>query len=97
MPLAARLADICTGHECWPPRPNDQGSPNVRINGRPAHRQTDHWMTHCCPEIPECHDSHLAAGSPTVRVNGLQKGRIGDPVACGSAVMTGSPNVNVGP
>lgn len=89
----ARLYDICTGHTCWPSRPNDQGSPNVFVNGRPAHRVGDHWQVHCCTD---CHDSVLAAGSPTVFVNGRALGRIGDPVACGSRVATGSPNVFAG-
>lgn len=91
---AARLNDVCTGHGCWPPRPNDQGSPNVFINSRPAHRQYDHWVVHCCDE--SCHDSALASGSPTVFTNSRQQGRIGDPVMCGSSVMTGSSNVFVG-
>lgn len=91
MPAVVRLGDTCTGHGCFPSRPNDQGSPNVFVNSIPAHRQSDHWVTHCCP--PPCHDSNLAAGSPNVFVNNLQVGRIGDPVACGSACATGSPNV----
>lgn len=88
-----RLGDFCTGHGCWGSRPNDQASSNVFVNGIGAHRQGDHWQTHCCPAIPECHDSTLASGSSTVYVNGKQLGRIGDPVACGSLVLTGSPNV----
>ena len=86
----ARLNDLCTGHGNCPPRPNDQGSPNVFINNLPAHRQTDHWTVHCD------HDSNLAAGSSTVYTNNLQQGRIGDPVACGSSVAEGSPNVFAG-
>ncbi|MDR1978310.1 MAG: PAAR domain-containing protein [Synergistaceae bacterium] len=97
MPACARVGDLCTGHGCWPPRPNDQGSPNVFVNGIPWHRQGDHWEPHTCPPIPETHDSILAFGSPTVFVNGKEGGRIGDPVACGSVVMTGSPDVFIGP
>ena len=94
MPGAARLADICTGHGCWPPRPNVQASPNVIINKRGAHRQSDNWAPHCCP--PPCHGGILARGSATVFVNYLQAGRIGDPVSCGSFVATGSSNVIIG-
>ena len=99
MPSAARLNDICTGHECWPPRPSIEGSPNVFVNGRPLHRQGDGWDVHCCthPDCPHgCHKSILASGSSTVFVNGKQAGRIGDPVACGGNVATGSENVFVG-
>lgn len=87
MPAIARLFSICSGHGCWPPRPNDTASPNVFVEGLGIHRQGDHWMAHCCVS---CHDSILAAGSPSVYINGLQCGRIGDPVACGSKVMTGA-------
>jgi len=94
MPAAVRLGDECTGHGCFPSRVNDQGSPNVFINGKPAHRQGDHWVTHCCA-IP-CHDSTASGGSSSVFVNGKPKVRIGDEVACGSAAAQGSPNVFVG-
>lgn len=91
MPPVVRLGDICSGHGCWPSRPNDQGSADVFTNNIPTHRLGDHWTTHCCP--PPCHDSNLAAGDPTVFANFLQVGRIGDPVACGSVCATGSNNV----
>ncbi len=68
---------------------------DVFVNGIPWHRQGDGWEPHCCDGA--CHSSVLAAGSPTVFVNGKQAGRIGDPVACGSSVATGSPNVFCGP
>lgn len=72
-----------------------QGSPNVFVNNLPWHRQTDAWAVHCCLII--CHASVLAKGSPTVFVNNLEAGRVGDPVKCGSFVMTGSPNSYCGP
>lgn len=93
MPPVVRLGDIDTGHGCWPPRPNAQGSPNVFANGIPAHRLGDAWSVHCCPTIPECHASNLAGASPNVFVNGIPWGRIGDAVACGSSCAQGSPNV----
>lgn len=94
MPAVARFGDSCTGHGCFPSRPNDQGSPNVYVNGLPAHRQGDHWATHCCP--PPCHDSVLAAGSSSVYINGRPLGRVGDPVACGSVIASGSSDVFAG-
>ncbi len=94
MPAVHRLGDVCTGHGCFGSRPNNQASPNVFINGIPAHRQGDSWSSHCCG--PPCHGSTLAAGSSTVFVNSLQLARIGDPVACGSACASGSGNVFAG-
>jgi uncharacterized Zn-binding protein involved in type VI secretion len=93
---ATRLGDICTGHGCWPPRPNDQASTNTFINSLGAHRFGDHWETHCCPHIPECHDSVTSEGSTTVFVNGKSATRIGDGVACGSVIAQGSPSVFIG-
>lgn len=94
MPAVTRLGDNCTGHGCWPPRPNNQASPNVFVNGIAVHRQGDGWAVHCCG--PACHAGNLASGSATVYVNGKQCGRVGDPVNCGSTAAEGSPNVFAG-
>jgi len=94
MAAATRLGDRCTGHGCWPPRPSTGSSSTVFINGIGAHRQGDGWATHCCG--PACHASTLAQGSASVFVDGRALGRIGDPVACGSRVAQGSPNVFAG-
>lgn len=92
MPAAHRHRDLCTGHACWPPRPNAQASPDVYVNDLGSHRLSDNWEAHCCLG---CHGGNLQAGSPNVFVNDLEKGRIGDPVDCGSYCMTGSPDVFV--
>ncbi|MBD9483906.1 PAAR domain-containing protein [Pseudomonas sp. PDM14] len=94
MPAVTRQGDACTGHGGFPPRASSSGSPNVLINGIPAHRQGDAWPSHCDPN--SCHASTLAQGSGTVRVNGKPLGRVGDAVACGSTVAAGSPNVFAG-
>jgi uncharacterized Zn-binding protein involved in type VI secretion len=94
MPAVTRLGDKCTGHGCFPPRPNTAASENVFVNNIAVHRQNDAWDTHCCG--PSFHDSVLASGSGTVFVNNLQIARIGDPVACGSAIAAGSGNVFAG-
>jgi uncharacterized Zn-binding protein involved in type VI secretion len=94
MPAVVRLGDVCTGHGCFGSRPNVQGSSDTFVNGLPVHRQTDGWASHCCG-LP-CHSSVLAAGSAVTYVNGLQLGRVGDPVACGSACATGSPDTSSG-
>lgn len=88
------LGALCTGHGCFPPRPNDEASDDVFVNNFRVHRQSDHWETHSCP--PDEHDSTLASGSSTVFVNNLECSRIGDPVACGSLIAEGSVNVLCG-
>lgn len=94
MPAVAKLGSMCTGHDGYPPRASDAGSPNVFVNGVPVHRQGDHWVSHC--KSGSCHDSVLTAGSASVFVNGKAIGRVGDSVACGSKVSTGSTNVFAG-
>jgi uncharacterized Zn-binding protein involved in type VI secretion len=91
MPVA-RLADICTGHHCYPPRPNVQGSENVFVNSRPHHRLGDAWAAHCCPG-KGCHGSVTCTGSSTVFINSIPAARVGDLVCCSSSIMTGSFNV----
>lgn len=85
-----RLTDKCSGHGCWPPRPNDEASDNVICNELGVHREGDHWPSHCCG--PNCHDSHLAKGHKNIIVNGKGISFTGAPVACGSVAMEGSIN-----
>lgn len=93
---ACRMGDLSTGHSpCFPPRPNYQGSEDVLINKRKAHRQGDKWFPHTCPGTGT-HDGVLAAGSSTVYINGKQAARIGDSISCGDFVMTGSGDVLIG-
>jgi uncharacterized Zn-binding protein involved in type VI secretion len=94
MPAVVRLADLCSGHHCYPPRPNVAASTDVFVNRLGAHRQTDAWARHCCGVA--CHASVTAGGSGSVFVNGLPLARIGDPVACGSICAQGSHNVYAG-
>lgn len=93
MPAAHRLGDLCTGHGCWPPRPNISASSDVLVNNLGSHRLGDGWAVHCCDD--DCHGAVAAQGSPNVFVNGLPKCRIGDAVSCGSSMATGSPDVIV--
>lgn len=93
MPAACRLGDMSTGHDGFSPRPNVQGSPNVMINGIPAHRVGDKWTFH--NKSRATHEGVLAQGSPNVFVNGMPIGRIGDQISCGDTVAQGSPNVFV--
>jgi uncharacterized Zn-binding protein involved in type VI secretion len=95
MPAVTRQGDSCTGHDACPPRSSTGGSPDVLVNGIPAHRQGDSWGAHGCPVHPS-HGSVLASGSSTVFANGKAIGRIGDPVACGGSAASGSPNVFAG-
>lgn len=92
---AGRLGDKQSGHGCYPPTSCVTGSGNVVINQKPAMRQGDTFVKHCCP-TRGCHTPVLSNGSSTVKINGKQAGRIGDPTGCGAKVMVGSGNVIIG-
>lgn len=94
MPALHRKGDIGSGHGCYTPRPNIQGSPNVFTNNISNHRVGDAWAVHCCPGNG-CHDGTMAEGSPNVFTNNKAQARIGDDVDCGSVAAQGSPNVFV--
>ena len=95
MPAVVRLGDVDTGHDACPPRPNNQVSPNVFVNGLGVHRLGDSYALHGCPDHPP-HSAVAASGSRTVFMNGKACCRIGDAVSCGSAMETGSSNVFAG-
>ncbi len=106
---ACRKSDLCTGHECYPPRKNDEGSEDVFVNSRPSHRFGDKWLTHSCStkgkdgkkikllvgsNLP--HAGILVQGSKTVFINSKAAGKTGNKISCGSVIMTGSTNVFIG-
>lgn len=87
MPGITVVGDLCSGHECYPPRTCDEGSSDVFCGGLGINRVGDHWVTHCCNT--SCHDGVLVSGSGGVFCNGQAVGRIGDPISCGSVVAQG--------
>lgn len=85
-----RLGDLSTGHYPFGPRPNDEASSNVFVNGKGVVRVGDHWAVH------GTHDGVQATGSSSVFVNGKAVARIGDAISCGDFVAEGSSNVFAG-
>lgn len=94
MPAATRLTDICTGHSCFPPRPNIGGSGDVFTNSLQQVRLGDPYQVHVCGN--SAHPGKLSKGSGSVYVNSKEAGRIGDSIDCGSNVAVGSGNVFIG-
>jgi len=67
-------------------------SSDVYVNGIPLARVGSLYAQHKCGKSKHG-PSPLAAGSGTVFNNNIAIGRQGDPVACGSGIVTGSGNV----
>ena len=93
MPSASRINDATSGHGCFPPQTVVAGSSDVLINGIPAARVGDAVTPHTCVVT---HPGTIAIGSSTVFINGVPAARIGDPIDCGSTLVGGSSNVNIG-
>ena len=79
MPGAVRMIDICSGHGCFPPRPNITSSPNVFINCIPATRFLDQRFVHGCPFSAH---SGTNFGFHNVFTNCLMNQAQFDPVIC---------------
>jgi len=100
MPGIARQNDtVATGHGCDTTTTIQEGSPNVRINGRGAAYAnaalSPHTITNSAPlPAPPCigHSAQVNAGYGRVLVNGRPIARIGDSADLGQ-ITTGSANV----
>lgn len=92
---AARVGDMHSGHDCFPPTNAILGSANVKINGMQAMNVGSQYQVHCCPK-KGCHQVIQSTGSATVKINGKPAARLGDQTACGAATITGSSNVMIG-
>tara|TARA_R110001592_G_scaffold55656_6_gene169940 strand:- start:182 stop:472 length:291 start_codon:yes stop_codon:yes gene_type:complete len=95
MPAVCRIGHADVPHCSGMTRAS--GSVNVNVNGIPLSRQTDINTSHLLPGNP-CpgHTAPIAAGSATVRVNGLGCGRVGDAITSCTSVAEGSLNVFAG-
>lgn len=95
MPAATRIGDADVAHCSGMVRA--VGSPNVFVNGIAWSRQSDVNTVHLLPGSP-CppHAAPIAAGSSTVKVNGLGAGRVGDAISGCTSVAAGSGNVFAG-
>lgn len=91
---AAKIGDIGTDHDGFPPTPVIAGSPDVFIDGIPAARVGDPLAPHDKPNHPP-HPRKIASGSSTVFVNGKPLAITGGSVDCGGVII-GSGTVLVG-
>lgn len=88
---------ISTGHGCDSTTTTDQGSDNVRVNGKGVVRLNDLQKTHLILVGSSCvpHVLALSSSSGTVRVNSRGVGRRGDSYGP-EVLITGSENVFAG-
>ncbi|MCG6348251.1 type VI secretion system PAAR protein [Vibrio fluvialis] len=99
MPGAARLGDIGSEHDCFPPTSITAGSSGVMINYQPAVRQGDELQDHGCPCDKTPHGNHpraVSGGSSGVFIDGKPAARLGDAIDCGGAIASASSDVMIG-
>lgn len=93
MPAIVRLGDNCTGHGCYPPRPNIEACDFFFVDGLGAHRLGEEWDRHCCDD---CHKGVASSASAIFFIDGIATCRVGDSVSCGSSMAEGSPEYFIG-
>jgi uncharacterized Zn-binding protein involved in type VI secretion len=93
MPAVTRIGDADVAHCSGMTRA--VGSGNVFANNSAVSRQSDVNTGHLLPGGRSCptHAAPITAGSPTVFVNNLGCGRVGDAITDCTSVAAGSPNV----
>lgn len=88
MPAVTVVGADTSGHACFPPQKVIEYCATLYAEGQPISAQGHKVTPHGCPKVPP-HGGSIAAGSPTVYVEGRQIGIIGSPVSCGSTVTKG--------
>jgi len=88
MPAAARLTDLHVCKEHGGPTPIVTSASTVNIGFKPAARLGDRAA---CPAKAE-----IARGEATVRIEGKEAARVGDPTEPKGVIMTGCPTVFIG-
>jgi len=93
MPAVTRIGDADVAHCSGMTRA--VGSGNVFANNIAVSRQTDVNTGHLLPGGSSCpsHAAPITTGSPTVFINNLGCGRVGDAITSCTSVAAGSPNV----
>lgn len=93
MPAIAIQGSLCSGHDGFPPRPSVSGQPLFTVNGTPVMASGDAFDFHVKPKNPP--HGGVAVGSSKLTINNNPAVMIGDPVSCGSVVVTGQSLLNI--
>jgi len=92
MPMQSRIGDMNDPEPLHPPTTLTTGSSDTFANSIACAFVTSETSPHTVGK-PKEHVSFVEAGSGTVFINSNAAARIGDPIACGQTVASGSPNV----
>ncbi|SJN60083.1 PAAR motif protein [Vibrio ruber DSM 16370] len=95
MAKGAKVGDIGSDHDGFPPTPITSGSPTVKFDGIPAARVGDPLAAHDKPKHPP-HPRTISSGSSTVMIDGKPAAMSGCSISCGGVVNVGGGTVNIG-
>jgi uncharacterized Zn-binding protein involved in type VI secretion len=70
-----------------------EGAPLFTVNGVAVHCEGMAWTTHSKPDNPP--HGGTGIGSCNMTVNGAKVCLIGDPVSCGSVIVTGDDTFQI--
>lgn len=87
MAAVALEGSICSGHGGYPPRASIEGQPKFTVNGVAVHCDGMMWAMHKKPKHPP--HAGTGIGSKPFTINGAKVCVVGDPVSCGSVIVTG--------
>ncbi|SIO96606.1 PAAR motif protein [Vibrio spartinae] len=95
MAQGAKVGDMGSDHDGFPPTPITSGSPTVKFDGIPAARVGDPLTAHDKPKHPP-HPRTISSGSSTVMIDGKPAAMSGCSISCGGVVNVGGGTVNIG-
>ncbi|MFM5095016.1 PAAR domain-containing protein [Aeromonas rivipollensis] len=90
----ATQESICSGHDGFHPRMAAEGAPLFTVNGVAVHCEGMAWTMHDKPDNPP--HGGTGIGSCSMDINGAKVCLIGDPVSCGSVIVTGDDTFQIG-
>ncbi|OKP01553.1 PAAR domain-containing protein [Xenorhabdus eapokensis] len=82
---------VCSGHGGFPPRPSAEGEPLLKVNGIPVLVAGNLFPDHIDIYSYAKHSGVAISTRPWFTVNGKPICCVGDPVSCGSVVVSGNP------
>lgn len=94
MAAIATTESICSGHDGFPPRQAVSGESGFRVNGIPVLVDGSPFNTHAKPKSPP-HGGVAVGTKSSFKINGNTVALVGDPVSCGSTIVTGDDGFNV--
>lgn len=93
MPSIAIIGSIDSGHPPFVPSVSVSGQGQFLVNGAPAMASGDAMLPHVAPLNPP--HSGTAIGSSKLLINGKPAVMVGDPVSCGSVIVSGDATMQI--